>query len=80
MATLMVDRNRTTCSACKTGAELAEVAHETRLDYGEHDGKGCGARFTSIMAVFSAPGFDERVAAMRPDLPLVQAAEMSSDG
>lgn len=53
------------CSACGKGADPKETHHETRLDYGQHDGKGCGALFVAVTS-----GYGEDAArTLRPDLP-----------
>ncbi len=70
-ATLLIGRSYSTCSACRTGAAPEESAHLTRLDYGDHDGRGCGARYVAVQP--ASYGIDDDVQAMRPDLPFLPA-------
>lgn len=66
-AILIIDRNDSRCSACGKGASPHENRHRTRLGYGDHDGMGCGALFTSVGSNYT--GMYRHVQPMRPDIP-----------
>lgn len=71
-ATIVIGDWRSFCSACGNGADWQEKGHTTRLDYGEHDGRGCDAEFVAVSADMSGRATPEDVAKMREDLPYVQ--------
>lgn len=71
MATLLVDRSSSRCSACGKGCDPHELTHATILTYGPMNGSpGCGARFDSIQAMYMLDGHeDDDMHRLRPDLP-----------
>ena len=64
-ATLYIDISSSRCGACGRNADPHESAHLNA----NMDGEGCGAVYTGLASNYV--GFEERLVAMRPDLPWV---------
>jgi hypothetical protein len=69
MAKLSIGRFHSKCLSCGNGADPYEEFHTTRLGYGVHDGKGCGEKFTEVVAEYA--GTEETIKKMRPDLEYI---------
>jgi hypothetical protein len=67
-AVLEIGGFRSTCLGCGQGANPREERHDTRLGYGEHDRKGCGAVFIGLTTEHTGMGEEKAARAMRRDL------------
>lgn len=65
MATLLINISSSRCGACGKNADPNEDAHLNENMAGE----GCGAVYTGLASDYY--GFEDRLKAMRPDLPWV---------
>ena len=63
MTYIAINRSDSRCGGCNRNADPHESAHVM-----EHmEGEGCGATYAFVTSDYT--GFEDRVAAMRPDLP-----------
>ncbi len=65
---LIINLSSSECGDCGFGADPHEKSHITRLGYGKHPKKGCGAKWTKVTSGYS--GMKKRLKEMRPDLEL----------
>jgi hypothetical protein len=68
-AVLEIGHFRSTCLGCGLGADPREERHETRLGYGDHGRKGCGAVFVGVVGEYTGARDKRAIRALRPDLP-----------